>query len=530
MPIRLPPLLPATASALGAAVLWALVLTVPGGAIAQSVYVNYDLLLKVDGHKFYPIGLLELGADRYPYDWNQRIRDTGANLVWDIGVAYLDGDPSCEAVRDSAEAAGYRLMAGSPDTWEWDNSSTPELEVAKPIYEADSLATMLGCFQSSDRLISLANRDEPVWSQYRGVIGDIDSVHIMDTFDQLKDASGHRVVSINFAPVHASEDLQTWMNDISGYLPATEVVMFASYPYPAGPGTCNPINVVGWPECAMDRLPESIDLFLGSINLVNQPLWAIIQAFKGIPLKEARWEAHVAVIHRATGLIWAGWTWTHAQGNGDENWPVTVQVMSEMSSLQDVLVRSDRNGVNSLHPDLDVRGKRGVGDETVKFAASRRGASGPMTFTVGGAEGDWAEALWEDRWIPVVDGTVTDHFEDYESHVYRLAPGGAPGLDAPAPAVAGGDGIFRLRAFPNPATDASRVAFLRPEGATVAFTVHDVTGRRLASPRPDDGPGSEGHVVWDGRDEQGRPAPAGLYFLRGVASDGQVATVRLVRR
>jgi hypothetical protein len=254
----------------GSAVALAVLLLVPVVASAQSVYMNYDLLLKIDGEKFFLIGLLELGADKYPDYWNRRICDSGANVVWDIGFTYLDGEPSCEAVRDSSEAAGYRLLVGSPDTWEWDDPDTPHREVAQPIYDADSLATMLACFQSSDRLISLANRDEPAWSEYRGVIGDVDSVHILETYDQLKDASQHRVVSMNFAPVHPSEDLQTWMDEISGYLDATQVVMFASYPYPAGPGTCNPINVVGWPDCPLDRLPKSLDLFLGQINQVNQ--------------------------------------------------------------------------------------------------------------------------------------------------------------------------------------------------------------------------------------------------------------------
>jgi hypothetical protein len=74
------------------------------------------------------VGLVELGASRYD-DWNDRIRQSGANLVWDIELAYADTFPKCSDVLDSAAATGYRLLVGSGDTWNWDVWETPEYEV-----------------------------------------------------------------------------------------------------------------------------------------------------------------------------------------------------------------------------------------------------------------------------------------------------------------------------------------------------------------------------------------------------------------
>ena len=52
--------------------------------------------------------------------------------------------------------------------------------------------------------------------------------------------------------------------------------------------TCTYYNVVGWPECAIDRLPIGSDMFVDELNEPGQPLWMIIQAHKAIPLKESR--------------------------------------------------------------------------------------------------------------------------------------------------------------------------------------------------------------------------------------------------
>ena len=124
-----------------------------------NVSVGPDNVLRVDGQAFFPVGLLQLGNDDYP-DWNDRIRQSGANAVWEIGYAFADSTPSCAAIRDSADATGYKILVGAFDTWEWDNKSTPELEVAVPMYPADSLQTLLDCFAQSDAVIAIANRDE----------------------------------------------------------------------------------------------------------------------------------------------------------------------------------------------------------------------------------------------------------------------------------------------------------------------------------------------------------------------------------
>jgi hypothetical protein len=105
---------------------------------------------------------------------------------------------------------------------------------------------------------------------------------------------------------------------------------------------------------------------------------------------------------------------------------------------------------------------------------------------------------------------------------YLAAPLSASLLDAPAPAAAR---VRALRVAPNPVLAHARVRF---EAGTAAQTrlveVLDLTGRRIATLVLGAGAPS---VEWQGRDDQGRTAPAGVYFAR-VAGGSPDATVRFV--
>ena len=81
---------------------------------------------------------------------------------------------------------------------------------------------------------------------------------------------------------------------------------------------------------------------------------------------------------------------------------------------------------------------------------------------------------------------------------------------------------------PNPFTASTRVAFMLAREGLVALRVFDVRGRavRVLS----DGVQASGlhALAWDGRDERGVPAPAGIYFVRLEAA-GQSFTRRVAR-
>jgi hypothetical protein len=82
-----------------------------------------------------------------------------------------------------------------------------------------------------------------------------------------------------------------------------------------------------------------------------------------------------------------------------------------------------------------------------------------------------------------------------------------------------GAGVSFRTPWPNPAVGEVRLVLDLPEQGDVAVEVTDLAGRRVATIyRGGASPGPLA-LAWDGRDDAGREAPAGLYFTR--------ATVRL---
>jgi spore coat protein CotH len=88
------------------------------------------------------------------------------------------------------------------------------------------------------------------------------------------------------------------------------------------------------------------------------------------------------------------------------------------------------------------------------------------------------------------------------------------------------DGPFvpELQARPNPFTSAVRLA-LGPQSQAGAIEIYDVGGRLLRRLAP---PTGSGICTWDGRGEDGTPAPPGLYWARARAQDGHWAASRRV--
>lgn len=84
----------------------------------------------------------------------------------------------------------------------------------------------------------------------------------------------------------------------------------------------------------------------------------------------------------------------------------------------------------------------------------------------------------------------------------------------------------RLIAAPNPFAHSVTFELDRASGGTSELTIYDIMGRKIARMPIS----SAGHqTVWNGRDDSGRPVPAGLYIA--ITRDGsRTSTVVVVRR
>jgi flagellar hook assembly protein FlgD len=81
---------------------------------------------------------------------------------------------------------------------------------------------------------------------------------------------------------------------------------------------------------------------------------------------------------------------------------------------------------------------------------------------------------------------------------------------------------------PNPAREESRLTLAMPAAGHVDAAVFDVLGRRVRTLASGAREGGAHELRWDGRDESGRRAAPGAYFVRAVAR-GEIASRRIAR-
>jgi hypothetical protein len=89
-------------------------------------------------------------------------------------------------------------------------------------------------------------------------------------------------------------------------------------------------------------------------------------------------------------------------------------------------------------------------------------------------------------------------------------------------------GLTLLGARPNPFRSAITVDFRLGEGARVIARVHDVRGAVVRTLADEVFPSGEHELRWDGLRDDGRPAGAGMFFIR-VEAGGTVGTRKLLR-
>lgn len=127
------------------------------------------------------------------------------------------------------------------------------------------------------------------------------------------------------------------------------------------------------------------------------------------------------------------------------------------------------------------------------------------------------------RWIMGTDSFVGGEGW-YVDDVTLQSDGGEP-TDVPVQPVA-----FALGApSPNPVKNGrTTMSFALPQAASVHLALYDARGRLVRTLMSGPRPAGKGFSDWDGRDESGHMAAAGLYFVRFEAQGLGVKTSRLV--
>ena len=84
--------------------------------------------------------------------------------------------------------------------------------------------------------------------------------------------------------------------------------------------------------------------------------------------------------------------------------------------------------------------------------------------------------------------------------------------------------------WPNPFNPTTNIRFALPRRAPVSLTIYHVSGRRVRKLINGTVDSGEHVVVWDGKDEGGRPAASGVYFCRlSVGREARLNRLVLLR-
>lgn len=94
------------------------------------------------------------------------------------------------------------------------------------------------------------------------------------------------------------------------------------------------------------------------------------------------------------------------------------------------------------------------------------------------------------------------------------------------PTVGGGSGIALAPPAPNPSRAGTMVRYELADSRPIELTVHDGAGRRIRTLSGASGARGVHWVEWDGKDDEGRETPSGIYWVRLNA--GEVSTSRSV--
>jgi hypothetical protein len=106
---------------------------------------------------------------------------------------------------------------------------------------------------------------------------------------------------------------------------------------------------------------------------------------------------------------------------------------------------------------------------------------------------------------------------------------GTAGMAPAAVGTSGPTGRAILTCSPNPFTTTVSIRFAPSrDGAPLSLSVFDLSGRRVRMLWSGSAAAGESVASWDGRDDQGRRAAAGIYFLR-LNADGERLARRIVK-
>ncbi len=289
-----------------------------------------------------------------------------------------------------------------------------------------------------------------------------------------------------------------------------------------------------WTEAGgMQELPLPVDTSQGGARGVNSDGWAVGTASSAFAIP---FVYDGEATHRIADLVAA-----------DSGWDLETNTYSSAMGISDggIII-----GTGVYEGDIRAYAlipERVVATLLQEFAAVGREDGIEIRWGLALADTDLIIALERATseygpWLTVETASGTEHTmldesaEPGQAYYYRLRVAESDGdtfvlgLASAERTAVGALGVVLGAAAPNPTHSNTSLAYRLPVQQNVKITVHDVRGRLVRTVVDGQVAGGEHVMQWDGRDQGGVRAPAGVYFVNlQTAQASQVQRVVMVR-
>ena len=372
-----------------------------------------DGMVTVNGERIFIIGSYHTPKSGQPY---RELAEAGFNLVR-VGT-------SAEQL-DQADRAGLY-------TW----ISIGTLDLQDSVQSANKLLKKVNDFKDHPSLLIWESVDEPAWT-WKKAEPRVRPKPLVSGYNLVRSADANHLFYMNHAPVNLVSTLQK-------YNGATDIV--ACDIYPVIPHGIRPMYALfddglqgDLLNCTISQVGEYADK-MRRVAGPDRPVFMVLQGFAWEMLRkenerdssmilfptlqQSRFMAYNAIIHGVNGILYWGTAYTPQPS---AFWSDLKRVVKEIASLSEVLgARTIKLKIDKVYHEMGHSVDAGVEILCKKannsvYLITANADKNPVKVTLKGL-GDFgrAEVIGEDRSVNIRDGALTDIYQPFDVHVYRM--------------------------------------------------------------------------------------------------------------
>jgi len=379
----------------------------------KKYYYDDDGMIVINKQRIFVVGTYHLPKSENPFD---ELSNAGYNLA------------RTSAKKEDMDAANQSNLY----TWTSIGSMNPE----KPKESSQRLRDIVNKLKHHPALLFWEMEDEPAFT-WNSASPRVKPEPVIQSYEIIKQEDPEHLLYMNHGPVNLVTTLQK-------YNSATDVV--ACDIYPVVPH-CIKVTYALFPDglqgdllnTYVSQVGEYIDK-MRQVAGPNRPVFAVLQGFAWEMLKEAtkrdpkmiryptyeesRFMAYNAIIHGATGIIYWGTDFTPQPS---PFWTDLKKVTQELNEMHKVLSALTINlKIDKIYHELGNSVDAGV-EILVKevegniYLLTANADKNIVKLTIKGLDGyRKSEVLYENRTIEIINGQLTDEYEPFDVHIYKL--------------------------------------------------------------------------------------------------------------